>query len=144
MYARAFVVMRRAAFVVGYFALYLVVYIRVYVLARCRWRYIQIISKSVKDTVCPVLFNKVGNCGFLFTPETVKLKSYARPPAFSAFGSCTIYRLAPSVLNRVYVPSKSQTPKVFVMPFIVCGSQSENGKPWYLQAARNFICTCIL
>lgn len=64
MYARALVVMRRAAFVVGYFALYLVVYIRVYVLARCRWRYIQIVGKRIKDTVCPVLFNKVGNCGF--------------------------------------------------------------------------------
>ena len=64
MYARAFVVVRRAAFVVGYLALYLVVNVRMYVFARCRWRYIQIISESVKDTVFPVLFNKVGNCGF--------------------------------------------------------------------------------
>ena len=67
MYARAFVVVRRAAFVVGYLALYLVVYVRVYVLARCRWRYIQIISERIKYTISPVLFNKVRNCGF-FAP----------------------------------------------------------------------------
>ena len=59
MYARAFVVMRRAAFVVGYLALYLVVYVRVYVFARCRWWYIQIISERIEYPVCAVLFNKI-------------------------------------------------------------------------------------
>ena len=59
MYARAFVVVRRAAFVVGYLALYLVVYVRMYIFARCRWRYIQIVGKRIKYPVCPVLFNKI-------------------------------------------------------------------------------------
>lgn len=60
MYARAFVVVRRAAFVVGYFALYLVVYVRMNVFARCLRRYIQIVGKRIKDTVFAVLFNKIG------------------------------------------------------------------------------------
>lgn len=64
MYARAFVVVRRAAFVVGYLALYLVVYVSMYIFARCRWRYIQIVGERIKYPVCTVLFNKVRNSGF--------------------------------------------------------------------------------